>query len=464
MEEINGRLWAHLNAAKVTGKGNIGRSDSGEEDMSLQDLEDMSLQDLVNFEGIRNHGAHPTAAGNERKRRKKRAQEVYEITEEYREAIEVTQTFERHRADHLPDRSSSSHRRLQSAPLLSTLNEAKSPDSDVSPGPRHTLATDLEGEWVKIDQAFDEDLASIPSSPNGRASVGDASVHVASEPTHTSEKVQLVLRTMTNKLLSTKRIIRSISHEEASNSEREFSPKKLSSVSRDIRAVSSHPTPNHPLKVAPSAAWSSFAATPTMIGAREANAAMKFTHRSGSPARIPLPKAVSKGRAFRPSARAARRTRTPSPVPPSSTEEFDVDDDVSMAVPLKVPPPSPVARPRVINHPDQNKTPPNTVRNHRRSHQRLPSMSTVYDSVQRSSQSRYQGASAENMPTTGTDTPEKLFPHDTLLNNIHRFMKCSSAAYGQNFLRIFGMGSTEFSFPSTGKHHANTWSFVRPPC
>jgi hypothetical protein len=96
-----------------------------------------------------------------------------------------------------------------------------------------------------------------------------------------------------------------------------------------------------------------------------------------------------------------------------------------------------------------------------RNHRRLPSLSTLHDSIEHASQSQYRSTSAENVPTLGnTDTPEKLFPHDSLLSNIHRFMRCSSAAYGQNFLRIFGMGTTEFTFPSTGKHHANTWSFV----
>jgi hypothetical protein len=28
------------------------------------------------------------------------------------------------------------------------------------------------------------------------------------------------------------------------------------------------------------------------------------------------------------------------------------------------------------------------------------------------------------------DTPDKIFPHDDLVRNIHRFMRYSSAAYG----------------------------------
>jgi len=57
------------------------------------------------------------------------------------------------------------------------------------------------------------------------------------------------------------------------------------------------------------------------------------------------------------------------------------------------------------------------------------------------------------------DSPGSLFPHDSLINNIHRFMKYSSAAYGQSFLRILGLGDSSFNFPSTGRHHSNAWSF-----
>jgi hypothetical protein len=34
------------------------------------------------------------------------------------------------------------------------------------------------------------------------------------------------------------------------------------------------------------------------------------------------------------------------------------------------------------------------------------------------------------MPDKSEDTPDKIFPHDDLVRNIHRFMRYSSAAYG----------------------------------
>jgi hypothetical protein len=74
------------------------------------------------------------------------------------------------------------------------------------------------------------------------------------------------------------------------------------------------------------------------------------------------------------------------------------------------------------------------------------------------------------------ELPALLFPHDSLIANIHRFMRYSSAAYGvslpppvsginadvqQHFLRILGLGNREYNFPSTSQHHFNSWAFAQ---
>ena len=56
---------------------------------------------------------------------------------------------------------------------------------------------------------------------------------------------------------------------------------------------------------------------------------------------------------------------------------------------------------------------------------RRPSISAAHESV-RTSQSRVEAASAQNV----SDSPAALFPHDSLIKNIYRFMRYSSAAYG----------------------------------
>uniref|UniRef100_V5F0V9 sn-1-specific diacylglycerol lipase n=2 Tax=Kalmanozyma brasiliensis (strain GHG001) TaxID=1365824 RepID=V5F0V9_KALBG len=52
------------------------------------------------------------------------------------------------------------------------------------------------------------------------------------------------------------------------------------------------------------------------------------------------------------------------------------------------------------------------------------------------------------------------FPRAHLVENLRRFMRYSSAAYGQNFMRILGIGSLDYFFPDTSKHHANVWAFA----
>ncbi|OCF42743.1 hypothetical protein I317_03474 [Kwoniella heveanensis CBS 569] len=79
------------------------------------------------------------------------------------------------------------------------------------------------------------------------------------------------------------------------------------------------------------------------------------------------------------------------------------------------------------------------------------------------SQPRSQVVVPGRIPSLDPGSPDNLFPHEGLIRNIHRFMKFSSAAYGQNFLRILGMGQPEGPFPhltKRGKHHANSWSFA----
>ncbi|KAL8279936.1 hypothetical protein RQP46_007786 [Phenoliferia psychrophenolica] len=51
------------------------------------------------------------------------------------------------------------------------------------------------------------------------------------------------------------------------------------------------------------------------------------------------------------------------------------------------------------------------------------------------------------------------FPREHLVKNLLTFMRYSSAAYGQTFLRILGMGKGDFNFPHT-EHHANNHAFA----
>jgi hypothetical protein len=79
----------------------------------------------------------------------------------------------------------------------------------------------------------------------------------------------------------------------------------------------------------------------------------------------------------------------------------------------------------------------------------------------RTTESHSQYHSSAKAPPSDEASPAALFPADHLVKNIHKFCRFSSAAYGQNFLRVLGLGSTDFMFPSGGRYHPNTWAFAQ---
>lgn len=56
--------------------------------------------------------------------------------------------------------------------------------------------------------------------------------------------------------------------------------------------------------------------------------------------------------------------------------------------------------------------------------------------------------------------PASDFPSQSLIKNLGRFMRYSSAAYGQQFLRIMGIGVDSFNYPNTKNHSANDHAFA----
>lgn len=55
-------------------------------------------------------------------------------------------------------------------------------------------------------------------------------------------------------------------------------------------------------------------------------------------------------------------------------------------------------------------------------------------------QSRLQVATAEAIHERGAESPTDLFPHDSIVKNIHRFMRFSSAAYGVSSSDLYERG------------------------
>lgn len=64
-----------------------------------------------------------------------------------------------------------------------------------------------------------------------------------------------------------------------------------------------------------------------------------------------------------------------------------------------------------------------------------------------------------SLPTGVPEPKSGNFPHQHLVGNLQHFARYSSAAYGQSFLRIFGIAKHEFKFPHT-EIHANNHAFA----
>ena len=405
-----------------------------------------------------------------RKRTRRTGSDVYEVTEEYTESTTVTQTFEDVEPVTTPSTARSTHQRMRSEPLSKNLIER----ARMARPPRSPIEAATEAsERAAVDQLLDQEMTDTPTSDDA------ITVAVSRQESATSagpEKVRLVLRTTSHKLLSRKRIVRRISTDEITTHE--------SSSDRSEDRIDARSLPwtrgrggLSPRKASASSAISNASAEPTMV-----RNSFSPIRRQGIPpsnpvgldverpfVRLPNIRNRSSPKTLSTSSRRPSTTVNPAPLVPSSSpvassailEDSD-EEMLDLGNPAQPPPTPPGAAQGLDNEISLTvpMTPPNTVRGNSRPHRRLPSFSRV-DSQ---SSLKFSSTLTEAPPSFGTDTPEALFPHDLLLKNIHRFMKFSSAAYGQNFLRIFGMGSSEFNFPTTGRHHANTWSFVSCRC
>ncbi|SPO20012.1 uncharacterized protein UTRI_00404_B [Ustilago trichophora] len=102
-------------------------------------------------------------------------------------------------------------------------------------------------------------------------------------------------------------------------------------------------------------------------------------------------------------------------------------------------------------------TPQGSLRESKR-RSRAPSITSVRSFASRSHLSSLSTAPNVDKGKHGWDPT--AFPQAHLVENLRRFMRYSSAAYGQNFMRILGIGSLDYFFPDTSKHHANVWAFA----
>lgn len=457
---------------------------------STQEEEDELFQQLEEFVGDGDRSGHAPASpvsvktrersNSQPHRHLKRVRgDVFEIMDELQESTVVTRTLER--VDTRP-----SLKRAQSETAADVLIEEVEDEAYSKPSPNTPMTTptgivdDDPAEWIEVDQLLDgSEETLVPSAPNGRVAA------VAAEPPN-AERIQLVLRTMTNKLLRRKRTVRRVQNVGLSprmtpspspppmdrkgkepEIEREIStaPQARDHERPDVRQIDWHQ--------AGIASRARTSGTPS----RESSQVD-----IGSPSRRSSTESVvSKGSALKPKRRffsgystrghdEPRRNQSESGLANAFRSTMrrkptafpSVENDEPPAAP---PPRSTSTRPttprpsptRASNSPTRIAAPPPapaalTPMRGEREHSIHHSVRTRSNAIHTSS-SQIFGPDIESSAS--------LFPHEGLIRNIHRFMRYSSAAYGQNFLRILGLGNTDFQYTTAGGHHANSWAFAR---
>ncbi|ORX38577.1 hypothetical protein BD324DRAFT_367527 [Kockovaella imperatae] len=357
-----------------------------------------------------------------------------EITDEYSESTTVTHTFTVKDLEAMGVTIGNSHKRARSSPATS------------SPCPTgiKTIesAEDDDDEWVDFLRDAQLEGSGIPSVPNESSSTGTRAYRDTLEHSSaSSERIQFVLKTMTSKLLSRKRNMRTEpgSNIQGSPAGRQHRP--------SVTSIAWSPQSTLPESSSSSIHTRSSESTPGTL--------LDSSSQAGAELATPVKRIMSRAKsAFRPLNSRKRVSRPSSPVDPEREVELshrrrseDFAHTRSLASPTDLP----------------SSLPPSSSRNDpfNRLKGARDSKKVVKESVESVSNRTQTAVSSRTPRQASARDPGQVSLHDQLYRNLHRYMRFASAAYGQNFLRIFGMGDAEYNFPTTGQHHANSWSFAQ---
>ncbi|GAA5989130.1 hypothetical protein JCM11641_007606 [Rhodosporidiobolus odoratus] len=167
-----------------------------------------------------------------------------------------------------------------------------------------------------------------------------------------------------------------------------------------------------------------------------------------TPLPTPMEEVEDEGRTGLGSPSTAYQTARASPAPPSSATS---------------PEPQVAPRPSLNTLPARSRTTPQASYPSTDPPAASPSLRRA-SSVQTLRSTRTTHTTCTHAPRSAAEAREHEtgfghFPQRHLVENLQRFARYSSAAYGQSFLRILGIGKHEFKFPHT-QHHANNHAFA----
>lgn len=341
--------------------------------------------------------------------RRRRQEDIFEVTDEYTESTTVTHTLEHvTQYDSVQRPNLTSHRRMNSEPPPTTPNQplsrvqALGSSGRVSPPDHPSPRSDLGDDWAEVDIDQAEDLASADAPAQGH------SAHTA--------RIHLVLSTMTNRILQRKRVVKRTSGD----------ARHPLTISR--RASSSESDQGH-------------SRTPdTGPASRMLKRGVSAVSRAKSPLReypLSLPGERLGSRKVRNGKAKARvPSRTPSPAGRSNSGMYEPQDRTPSA-----PPPTPLV-PRAPGNSGSTASRFMSIPSAQGSRTLRPRSSSAsmadpgddprprLRSEGQASSTHVHSASARVTDSHGAEDNGKIYLKDTLVKNIHKFMRFSSAAYG----------------------------------
>ncbi|KAK4701439.1 hypothetical protein P7C70_g4793, partial [Phenoliferia sp. Uapishka_3] len=381
-----------------------------------------------------------------------------------------------------------------SAPRTISRKTKLRPESQIrelEPG-EETVEDGSEDEWVELSTVIANDgslneedmfssLSELPSSQNGSRPVAVLSRHDTIEhPAESKERFHFVIEKLTKTLTQRKRTIRRVDLPSRSNSPaagfRAGKARKRESRSSHLQEYrpdsdDGDDTAREELNDPSRSPKSKNAGTNIIRAFGTFGRAIK---RTASGENTPL------GRMSRASSSGSIDTITPPATPQKTPSSPSISPDLSPPSISTIPSTPPkVSNPLKPTTPSVPATPPTFAAGPPLDRQRnlgpppaSPLRSTKPPIANRPARMR-RATSNESMRsvtttvTHVTEGPEveesepkaSNFPREHLVKNLLTFMRYSSAAYGQTFLRILGMGKGDFNFPHT-ETHANNHAFA----
>ncbi|WVQ99922.1 hypothetical protein IAU59_007065 [Kwoniella sp. CBS 9459] len=504
--EANQKLMSHLGSVE-SGPVRAHGADDDKSDWSMDDLDE-----IVGESGDEMYDGPPNGESREEHRQARKL----EITDELRQTTFVSQVLQQVRHDDVRHRSAPLHRRQLSLPeftahplrrgyededepnmgddtrtATTSCTHVPQTESSLSlfPDMDETRQTEVDEDWIEVDRLLeaDNETNALPISQSiGSSAYLDAIEH----PRHNMERVKLVLQTVTHKFEQRKRTVRHI--EQGSDgpkipadsmdediimipvsrgTERGFGSGVVEAERTGLDRHQSREAPTSSSSLRPRGSSLSRSASNPALSRRAMSPLTPVSTRpvvtSQRSSRETAASSFTEPR--RTSASPLRRRRPP---PLDLTNHSGVD---LSSVGATAPPPSP-SDSLILLPPYASLNPGCKDYEHDRAGRTHASAQTGTSSTlkahlsavrpgpaSQSTSTQIRNSTTRPIPLGDAGSPENLFPHEGLIRNIHRFMKFSSAAYGQNFLRILGMGQPEGPFPhltKRGKHHANSWSFA----